>query len=147
MIRQALRKLLFNGASDKLTWKGCVIFQLSRYRTWYDKGIAVLAVLRNMQLTDIGILMAVAKYLVGDHIATSTIVWLGVCYWVFNICVNVFVGRFWEKHDGWRIEAEVFGSRTQPGRTVLVGPDGISYGKDEVAQAVADKLIIRKGAK
>jgi|TARA_R100001530_G_scaffold135851_1_gene114184 hypothetical protein len=116
----------------KLNWKGETIKALSRYRTFYDKGIAVLAILRNMELSDLGIMMAASKYLFGDHIETSTIVILGVAYWVFNVCVNLTVGYFWEKNDGWRIEAQVFGKRCQPGRTVLVSPEGEPYGPKEM---------------
>ncbi len=111
----------------KLNRKGRLIQALSRYRTWYDKGISVLAILRNMELSDLGILMAAAKYLFGDHLSTSTIVILGCCYWVFNVCVNVSVGWFWERNDGWRIEAEVFGKRTHTSRTILVSPEGFPY--------------------
>lgn len=116
----------------KLNAKGRLIQALSKYRTWYDKGISVLAILRNMELSDLGILMAAAKYLFGDHLSTSTIVICGACYWVFNVCVNVAVGWFWEKNDGWRIEAAVFGQRTQCTRTVLVDPDGNPYDAREV---------------
>ena len=115
-----------------LNWKGKLINGLSRYRTWYDKGISVLAIIRNMELSDLGILMAVAKYMFGDHISTKTILILGGCYWVFNVCVNVLVGRFWENNDGWKIEAEVFGKRLQVGRTVLVSPEGNPYDAREV---------------
>ena len=69
----------------KLNYKGKIIYVLSKYRTWYDKGIAVLAVLRNMELSDLGILMAVTKYLFGNHISTSTIIIVGACYWIFNV--------------------------------------------------------------
>ena len=110
-----------------LTWKGHVIRGLSRYRTYYDKGIAVLAILRNMELTDLGIMMAAAKYLFGDHVSTGTILLIGCAYWIFNVCVNLSVGWFWERNDGWKIEAEVFGKRAQPGRTILVDPEGEPY--------------------
>lgn len=112
---------------SKLNRKGKLIQALSRYRTWYDKGISVLAILRNMELSDLGILMAAAKYLFGDHISTQTIVILGCCYWIFNVCVNCAVGWFWERNDGWRIEAEVFGKRTHTSRTILVSPEGLPY--------------------
>ena len=110
-----------------LNWRGRIINGLSRYRAYYDKGIAVLAILRNMQITDLGILMATAKYLFGDHISTGTIILIGACYWVFNVIVNLSVGWFWERNDGWRIEAQVLGQRCQPGRTVLVSPEGEAY--------------------
>lgn len=118
--------------TKSLNWRGKLINALSRYRAYYDKGIAVLAILRNMELTDLGIMMAAAKYLFGDHISTLTIVILGGCYWVFNVCVNLCVGWFWEKNDGWKIEAEVFGKRVAPGRTVLVSPDGLPYDAREI---------------
>lgn len=117
----------------KLNRKGKLIQALSRYRTWYDKGISVLAILRNMELSDLGILMAAAKYLFGDHLSTSTIVLAGVCYWIFNVFVNVSVGWFWERNDGWRIEAEVFGKRTNTTRTVLVSPEGLPYDAREIS--------------
>lgn len=117
---------------DKLNRKGRLINAMSRYRTWYDKGIAVLAILRNMELSDLGILMAAAKYLFGDHISTSTILILGGCYWIFNVLVNLCVGWFWEKNNGWEIEAQVFGKRVSPGRTILVSPDGRPYDAREI---------------
>lgn len=115
-----------------LNWKGTLINAFSRYQTWYNKGISVLAVVRNMELSDLGILMAVAKYLFGDHISTSTILILGVCYWIFNALVNICVGRFWENNNGWQIEAQVFGKRISPGRMILVDPDGNPYDAREV---------------
>lgn len=113
--------------TKNLNWRGNLINALSQYRAYYDKGIAVLAIIRNMELTDLGILMAAAKYLFGDHISTSTILILGVCYWVVNVCVNLAVGFFWEKNNGWEIEAQVFGQRISPTRTVLVSPEGKAY--------------------
>ncbi len=86
-----------------------------------------MSVIRNMEITDLGIFMAVAKYLFGDHISTQTILVVGLSYWILNTLWNTCVGWFWEKNDGWRIEAEVFGKRTQPGRTILVCPDGEPY--------------------
>jgi hypothetical protein len=71
--------------------------------------------------------MAVMKYLFGDHISTLTILLIGVCYWVFNALVNTVVGMFWEKNNGWQIEAEVFGKRNSVSRTVLVSPGGSPY--------------------
>ena len=118
---------------QKLNWKGRLINTLSTYRTWYDKGVAVLAVIRNMELSDLGILMAVAKYLFGDHLSTGTIIVIGACYWVLNVLVNLCVGWFWERNDGWRIEAQVFSQRVQPSRTVLVSPDGKPYDAREKA--------------
>jgi len=85
-----------------------------------------------MEIKDIGILMAVVKYMFGDVLSNSTIILLGCCYWVFNALVNTIVGMFWEKNDGWRIEAEVFGKRNAVGRTVLVSPEGDSYDAREV---------------
>lgn len=116
----------------KLNWRGRLINALSQYRAYYDKGIAVLAIIRNMEITDIGILMAVAKYLFGDHISTVTIIIIGGCYWVINVAVNLSVGWFWEKNNGWEIEAQVFGKRVAPGRTVLVDPEGKPYGPKEM---------------
>ena len=110
-----------------LNWKGKVINALSQYRAYYDKGIAVLAIIRNMELTDIGILMGVAKYMFGDQISTATIVKIGLAYWVVNLFVNLSVGWFWEKNDGWELEAKIFGKRAAPGRTVLVCPEGKPY--------------------
>lgn len=118
--------------ADKLNWKGNLINALSQYRAYYDKGIAVLAIIRNMQLTDLGILMAVCKYLFGDHISTLTIIIIGACYWIFNVFVNLSVGWFWEKNNGWEIEAQVFGQRASPGRTILVSPKGIPYDAREL---------------
>ena len=115
-----------------LNWKGKLINAFSRYQTWYNKGITVLAVVRNMELSDLGILMAAGKYLFGDHISTMSIVIIGGCYWIFNAIVNITVGRFWERNNGWQIEAEVFGSRIAPGRTVLVSPDGKPYDAREL---------------
>ena len=88
--------------------------------------------------------MAVAKYLFGDHISTLTIIILGVCYWIFNGVVNTLVGRFWELNDGWRIEAEVFGERSQPGRSVLVDTDGTAYGCEKQALLTAIYLRMNK---
>lgn len=119
-----------------LNWRGKLINGLSRYRAYYDKGIAVLAILRNMQITDLGILMAVAKYLFGDHISTWTIIIIGCCYWVFNVCVNLSVGWFWERNNGWEIEAKVFGKRAAPSRSVLVNPDGTPYGAKDIGAHV-----------
>ena len=114
-------------AIRKRNWRGNLIAAISTYRAWYDKGIQVLSVVRNMEVTDLGILMAVMKYLFGDHISTLTILLIGVGYWVFNAAVNTVVGMFWERNDGWRIEAEVFGKRNSVTRTVLVSPDGEPY--------------------
>ena len=119
-----------------LNWKGKFINLLSRYRAYYDKGISVLAIIRNMELSDLGILMAATKYLFGEHISTSTIVILGIGYWIFNVCVNLSVGWFWEKNNGWKIEAEVFGQRCQPGRTVLVSPQGDPYDARRVKKII-----------
>ena len=110
-----------------LNWKGNLINALSQYRAYYDKGIAVLAILRNMELTDLGIMMAAGKYLFGDHISTQTIVLIGIGYWILNVCVNLSVGWFWERNNGWEIEAKVFSKRVAPGRTILVCPDGKPY--------------------
>jgi hypothetical protein len=116
----------------KNNWKGNLIKAISTYRTWYDKGIQVLAVVRNMEFKDIAILMAAVKFFFGDVLADSTIIILGGCYWVFNAIVNTVVGMFWEKNDGWKIEAEVFGKRNAVGRTVLVSPEGDSYDARQV---------------
>ncbi len=110
-----------------LNWKGKLINALSQYRAYYDKGVSVLAIIRNMELTDLGILMAASKYLFGDHISTTTILILGACYWVVNVCINLSVGWFWERNNGWEIEAKIFGKRAAPGRTVLVCPEGKPY--------------------
>lgn len=111
----------------KLNWRGRLINGLSTYRTWYDKGISVLAVIRNMQITDLGILMGVAKYLFGDQLSTKLILLIGAGYWIMNVIVNTAVGWFWERNNGWEIEAQVFAHRTQPSRTILVNPDGKAY--------------------
>lgn len=124
-----------------LNWRGKIINGISHYRAYYDKGIMVLSVLRNMQITDLGILMGVCKYLFGDHISTSTIIIIGAVYWVFNVIVNLSVGWFWEKNNGWEIEAQVFGKRTQPSRTVLVDPDGKSYGPRDIGGQIYKYLI------
>jgi len=118
--------------TKNLNWRGKLINAISQYRMYYDKGISVLAIIRNMEITDLGILMAVCKYLFGDHISTSTIIIIGACYWVINVCVNLSVGFFFEKNNGWEIEAEVFGKRVSPGRTILVNPDGTPYGAEEI---------------
>jgi len=125
----------------KLSRRGMIIHLLSRYRAYYDKGIAVLAVIRNMELSDLGILMAAAKYLFGDHLSTGTIIFLGCCYWFFNVIVNLSVGWFWERNDGWRIEAQVFGQRCQPTRTVLVDPDGRAYGARDIGGEVYGHMV------
>ena len=113
--------------AERLNTKGQLIRVISTYRTWYDKGIQVLSVIRNMEVTDLGILMAVMKYLFGDHISTTAILLIGACYWIFNAVVNTVVGMFWERNNGWQIEAEVFGKRNSVSRTVLVSPDGNPY--------------------
>ncbi|HEC62440.1 MAG TPA: hypothetical protein ENI27_09365 [bacterium] len=113
--------------SKDVNWKGKLINGLSQYRAYYDKGIAVLAIIRNMELTDLAIMTAAAKYLFGDHISTLAIIFLAGCYWVVNVCVNLAVGWFWERNNGWEIEAKVFGKRVAPGRTVLVCPEGKPY--------------------
>lgn len=118
--------------TKSLNWRGRLINVMSQYRTYYDKGIAVLAILRNMELTDLGIMMAAAKYLFGDHISTLTILIIGGCYWILNVCVNLSVGWFWEKNNGWEIEAEVFGKRVSVGRTVLVDLKGKPYDAREM---------------
>ena len=115
-----------------LNWKGKLINALSQYRAYYDKGISVLAIIRNMELTDLGILMAASKYLFGDHISTTTILILGACYWVVNVCVNLAVGFFWERNNGWELEAKILGKRVTPTRTVLVSPEGKAYDAREV---------------
>jgi hypothetical protein len=111
----------------RLNKKGKLIKVISTYRTWYKKGIEVMSVIRNMEMSDLAILMAATKYLFGEYIPTFVIVLLGVGYWVFNAILNCSVGWFWEKNDGWRIEAEVFGKRNAVSRTVLVSPEGDSY--------------------
>lgn len=85
-----------------------------------------------MQITDLGILMAVAKYLFGDHLSTGLILMIGAGYWILNVVVNASVGWFWERNNGWEIEAQVFGKRCQPGRTILVSPEGKPYDAREL---------------
>lgn len=128
---------------NNLNWRGRLINGLSQYRAYYDKGISVLAVIRNMEITDLGILMAVAKYLFGDHIPTVWIIAFGVGYWIFNITVNLAVGWFWEANNGWKIEAQVFGKRASPGRTVLVDTDGQPYGSKQIAEDLSETLLRR----
>lgn len=116
--------------------RSALIHSFSKLNIWYGKGIQVLAFIRNVEITDIGILMAIAKYFFGDSISNSTIVIVGAGYWVLNTIVNLCVGWFWEHHSGWEIEARVRAKRVDAQRTVLVDPEsGIPYGLKEIKGA------------
>jgi len=108
----------------------------AKLNCWYAKGIAVLSFVRNMEITDIGILMGVAKYLFGDALSSWQIVGIGAGYWTLNTLVNLCVGWFWEHHSGWEIEARVVSKRITPQRTILVDPEtGQAYGLKEMKEA------------
>jgi hypothetical protein len=117
-----------------------LIASFSKLNVWYGKGIQVLAFIRNVEITDIGILMAIGKYFFGDSISNTTIIMIGAGYWVLNTIVNLSVGWFWEHHEGWQIEAQVRGKRVDATRAILVDPDsGKAYGIEELREAINGK--------
>lgn len=112
----------------------------SKLNVWYGKGIQVLAFIRNVEITDIGILMAIAKYFFGDSLSNGTIIMIGGGYWVLNTVINLSVGWFWEHHKGWEIEARVRAKRVDAQRTVLVDPDtGEPYGLNRLGRMINGK--------
>jgi len=119
-------------------YKGIRIF--SKWKVWYDKGIAVLSVIRNVQIMDLGVIMGVSKYLFGDQLSNWQIVSLGILYWILNTIINTLVGWFWEHHQGWQIESEIRAQRVDASRTVLVGLDGKPYGAEDIARHLAKEL-------
>ena len=116
------------------------IRSFAKWKVWYDKGIGVLSVIRNVQLMDLGIIMALAKYMFGDQLSNAQIIAIGASYWVLNTVVNTTVGWFWEHHQGWKIEAEVRAQRVDATRTVLVSPSGDAYSLHDLASQIAKEL-------
>ncbi len=97
------------------------------WKAFYDKGVGVLASLRVVALTDVAILMGVFKYIFGPDVSLWWVVGIGVVYYPIRTAFYLFIGKFWEDNNGFKIQAEVQGKRAQPGRVMLVDTEGNEY--------------------
>ena len=103
------------------------------WKLWYDKGVAIFASMRMVEITDIAILMAAFKFLFGDGISMWWVVLVGVVYYPTRTLIYFFLGLLWEHENGWAIHTDVNRNRVEPGRVIIVNTD-------DLAEKIVQKL-------
>lgn len=91
-----------------------------RHRYFYNQGNNVLATTSIIAIEKVAIIMAAAKYVLGDHVDTTLVYIAAGVYFTWRIVVRWLIGFYWHRSDGYDVETEWNRGKVPPSRVEMI---------------------------
>jgi len=110
-----------------------VIYKFHLAQTWYQKGLSIYTSVMMVQMSDVAILAAAAKYVAGDSVPIWFLVVCAIGFYLGRTGLLLAIGWWWERNNGWEIATKINSTRVEPGRVHITNTD-------ELAEKMIEKL-------
>jgi hypothetical protein len=97
-----------------------VIELFVRHRYFYNQGNNTMTTLSVIPIEKIAIILAVAKYLLGDHVDMKLVYAAAGAYFIWRIGLRWVIGYIWHRSDGYDIETEWNKGKVPPSRVEVI---------------------------
>jgi hypothetical protein len=119
--------------------KRWLLVKFVKHRYWFNQGNTAFASMSVIQVEKLAVIMAAAKYLIGQDIPNWIVYAFFGVYCIWRFLSRWLVGWFWHHNNGYDIESEWNKGKMPPGRMEIINIDELS---EAIVRKIKDGKIL-----